>query len=169
MNFARFIGWLITLAVVGGTGLALYTAAQLYVPEAREPRRMVLMNSPHITLVATLPRTPEFSGYDDKGEPIQLDLGYSYREVSALWMPFAAFEDQGLVLFSGTGDNISIAPVTDVDRAAIIKATGSDLTKAYSLPIYAHFWGWLSVMSLVFVTWLMVKRAEWKRDKAGIM
>ncbi len=169
MTFPRLIGWIITLAVVGGTGLALYTAAQLYVPDGQAPRRMVLTNSPHIALVATMPRTPEFSGYDDKGETIQLDLGYSYREMSALWMPFAAFEDQGFVMYSGSGDNISISPVSDVDRAAIIKVAGSDLTKSYSFPYYAHVWGWLSVLALVFVTWLMVKRAEWKRDKEGIM
>ena len=84
-------------------------------------------------------------------------------------MPFAAFEDQGFVMYSRSGDNISIAPVSDVDRAAIIKVAGSDLTKSYSFPYYAHVWGWLSVLALVFVTWLMVKRAEWKRDKAGIM
>ena len=169
MTIARLIGWIITVAILGAVGLALYTAAQLYVPEKDAPRRMVLTNTPHITLIATMPRTPEFAGYDDKGETIQLDLGYSYREMSALWMPFAAFEDQGFVMYSRSGDNISIAPVSDVDRAAIIKVAGSDLTKSYSFPYYAHVWGWLSVLALVFVTWLMVKRAEWKRDKAGIM
>lgn len=169
MTIARFIGWVITLAILGAVGLALYMAAQIYVPEHDSPRRMALTNAPHITLVATMPRTPEFSGYDDKGETIQLDLGYSYREMSALWMPFAAFEDQGFVMYSGSGDNISIAPVSDIDRAAIIKIAGSDLTKSYSFPIYAHIWGWLFVLALAFVTWLMVKRAEWKRDKAGIM
>jgi hypothetical protein len=169
MIIARLIGWITTIVVVGAVGLALYMAAQLYVPERDAPRRMVLMNSPHIALVATLPRTPEFSGYDDKGEPVQLDLGYSYREMSALWMPFAGFEDQGYILFSRSGDKISISPITDVDRAAIIKVAGSDLTKNYSFPYYAHVWGWLSVLTAVFVTWLMVKRAEWKRDKEGIM
>jgi hypothetical protein len=169
MTIGRLIGWIITLVILGAVGLALYTAAQIYVPEGHAPRRMVLTNAPHITLVATMPRTPEFSGYDDKGETIQLDLGYSYREMSALWMPFAAFEDQGFVMYSGSGDNISISPVSDIDRAAIIKVAGSDLTKSYSFPYYAHIWGWLSVLALVFVTWLMVKRAEWKRDKEGIM
>jgi hypothetical protein len=102
MTIARLIGWIITLVILGAVGLALYTAAQIYVPEGHAPRRMVLTNAPHITLVATMPRTPEFSGYDDKGETIQLDLGYSYREMSALWMPFAAFEDQGFVMYAGT-------------------------------------------------------------------
>ena len=169
MTNARLIGWIISLAIVSAVGFTLYIAAQLYVPEGRAPRAMVLTNAPHIALVATMPRTPEFSGYDDKGEPIQLDLGYSYREMSALWMPFAAFKDQGFVMYAGTGDNISIAPVNDVDRAAIVKVAGSDLTKSYSFPYYAHIWGWLSVLAAVFVTWLMVKRAEWKRDAAGIM
>ncbi len=169
MSIARLIGWFITLAILGVVGLALYAASIFYVPERRAPRPFVLMNAPHITLIATMPQTPEFSGYDDKGEPIQLDLGYSYREISALWMPFVAFEDQGLVLFSGSGLNTSVAPLTDIDRAAMTKAVGADLTKTYSFPYYAHMWGWLSVLALVFVTWLMVKRAEWKRDKAGIM
>ena len=169
MTIARLGGWVITLGILAAVALALYTAAQLYVPEGQTPRRLVLMNSPHITRVATLPRTPEFSGYDDKGEPVQLDLGYSYREMSALWMPFAAFEDQGFVLYAGAGDNISISPITDVDRAAIIKAAGIDLTASYRFPYYTHVWGWLSVLAAVFVTWLMVKRAEWKRDAAGIM
>ncbi len=169
MSIARAIGWAVTLAIFGAVGLALYAAAQLYVPEGRAPRGFALTNAPHIALIATMPRTPEFSGYDDKGEPIQLDLGYAYREISALWMPFVAFEDQGFVMFSGTGDAISIAPVNDVDRAAMVKAVGSDLTKNYRFPYYAHVWGWMSVLALVFVTWLMVKRAEWKRDKAGIM
>ncbi len=169
MNIARLIGWIVTLAIFGAVGLALYVASQLYVPDRRTPRPFLVINAPHITLVATMPQTPEFSGYDDKGEPIQLDLGYSYREISALWMPFAAFEDQGFVLFAGSGANISIAPVTDIDRAAMTKVVGSDLTKTYSFPYYAHIWGWLSVLALAFVTWLMVKRAEWKRDKAGIM
>ena len=169
MNFARLIGWAVTVVILGAVGFVLYVAAQLYVPEQRAPRSFALINAPHITLVATMPQTPEFSGYDDKGEPIQLDLGYSYREISALWMPFVAFEDQGFVLFSGSGANISIAPLTDIDRAAMTKVVGSDLTKTYSFPYYAHMWGWLSVLALAFVTWLMVKRAERKRDKAGIM
>jgi hypothetical protein len=169
MSVARLIGWIITLAVLGAVGFVLYMASIFYVPERRAPRPFVLMNAPHITLIATMPQTPEFSGYDDKGEPIQLDLGYSYREISALWMPFAAFEDQGFVMFAGSGDNISIAPVNDIDRAAIRKVTGTDLIKSYSFPYYAHVWGWLLVLALVFTTWLMVKRAEWKRDKAGIM
>ena len=169
MNFARLIGWAATVVILGAVGFVLYVAAQLYVPEQRAPRSFALTNAPHITLVATMPQTPEFSGYDDKGEPIQLDLGYSYREISALWMPFVAFEDQGFVLFSGSGANISIAPLTDIDRAAMTKVVGSDLTKTYSFPYYAHMWGWLSVLALAFVTWLMVKRAERKRDKAGIM
>jgi NADH:ubiquinone oxidoreductase subunit 6 (subunit J) len=169
MSRASFIGWTVTLAILGAVGLALHAAAQLYTPDGRAPRTMVLTNAPHIALVATLPRTPEFSGYDDKGEPIQLDLGYSYREISALWMPFAAFADHGLVLFSGSGETISIAPVTDIDRAAITKVAGSDLTTRYSFPYYAHIWGWLSVLVLAVVTWLLVKRAEWKRAKAGIM
>ena len=169
MNFARLIGWAATVVILGAVGFVLYVAAQLYVPEQRAPRSFALTNAPHITLVATMPQTPEFSGYDDKGEPIQLDLGYSYREISALWMPFVAFEDQGFVLFSGSGANTSVAQLTDIDRAAMIKVVGSDLTKTYSFPYYAHMWGWLSVLALAFVTWLMVKRAERKRDKAGIM
>jgi hypothetical protein len=170
MKVAGLIGWVVTVAILSGAGFALYTAAQLYVPEpGAPPRRLVLMNSPHIALVATLPRTPEFSGYDDNGEPVQLDLGYSYREMSALWMPFAAFEDEGHILFSKSGGEISISPITDVDRAAIIKVAGIDPTESYRFPLYAHIWGWLSVLAAVFATWLMVKRAEWKRDKAGIM
>jgi hypothetical protein len=169
MNVSRLTGWAVSLVIVGAVGLALYAAAQIYVPEGRAPRGMMLTNAPHITLVATLPRTPEFSGYDDKGEPIQLDLGYSYREVSALWMPFIAFEDQDYVLFSGSGDAISIAPLTDIDRAAIVKVAGSDPTTSYRFPTFAHVWGWLSVLALALVTSLMLKRAEWKRDKAGIM
>jgi hypothetical protein len=100
MNIARFTGWIVTACVVGAAALALYAAAQLYVPDGREPRAFVLTNAPHIALIATMPRTPEFSGYDDKGEPIQLDLGYSYREISALWMPFLVFKDEGFVMFS---------------------------------------------------------------------
>jgi hypothetical protein len=169
MSIARLTGWFVTLAILGAVGIMLYAAAQLYVPERRAPRAFALTNAPHITLIATMPQTPEFSGYDDKGEPIQLDLGYSYREISALWMPFIAFEDQGFVLFARSGVNTSVAPVTDIDRAAIAKVTGTDLTKTYSFPYYAHMWGWLSVVALAFATWLMVKRAEWKRDKAGIM
>lgn len=169
MKTARLIGWFVTAVILGAVGLALYAAAQLYVPEGRAPRAFALTNAPHIALVAALPRTPEFSGYDDKGEPIQLDLGYSYREISALWMPFAAFEDQGFVMYSGSGDAISIAPVTDVDRAAITKLAGSDLTQRYTFPIYAHVWGWLSILGLAFMTWLTIKRAEWKRDKEGVM
>ncbi len=169
MKTARFGGWLVTLVILGVVGLALYAAAQRYVPEGRAPRGFALTNAPHIVLVATLPRTPEFSGYDDKGEPIQLDLGYSYREISALWMPFIGSEDQGFVLYSERGDNVSIAPLTDVDRSAMTKMAGRDPTKSYSFPIYAHIWGWLSIVGLVCVTWLMIKRAERKRAKAGIM
>lgn len=169
MSIARLIGWMVTIAVIGATGLVLYAAAQLYVPEDRPPRTMMLTNAPYITRVATLPRTPEFSGYDTNGEPVQLDLGYSYREMSALWMPFLAWEDQGLVLYAANADRISIAPVTDIDRAAMIKATGTDPAAGYSFPTYAHVWGWLLVVAAALATWLLVKRAEWRRDKAGIM
>ena len=169
MKIARLGGWLVTRVTLGVVGLALYAAALHFVPEGRAPRAFALTNAPHIALVATLPRTPEFSGYDDNGEPIQLDLGYSYREISALWMPFVGFEDQGFILYSGRGDNVSIAPLTDIDRAAMIKMAGRDPTKSYSFPIYAHIWGWLSILGLLCVTWLIIKRAERKRDKAGIM
>jgi hypothetical protein len=169
MIIARLIGWLVSIAIFGAVGLALYAASRLYVPEGRAPRDMMLTNAPHIALVATLPRTPEFGGYDSKGEPIQLDLGYSYREISALWMPFTAFKDQGFVLYAGTGDAISVAPVTDVDRDAMVKSVGRDLITTYSFPYYAHVWGWLSVLALVLATWLMIKRAERKRDREGIM
>jgi hypothetical protein len=169
MKIARLGGWLVTLVTLGVVGLALYAAAQHFVPEGRAPRAFALTNAPHIALVAALPRTPEFSGYDDNGEPIELDLGYSYREISALWMPFVGFEDQGFILYSRRGDNVSIAPLTDVDRSAMTKMAGRDLTKSYSFPIYAHIWGWLSILGLLCVTWLIIKRVGRKRDKAGIM
>lgn len=169
MKIARLIGWLVTAAILAAVGIALYAAAQLYPPGARPPRTMMLTSAPHIALVATLPRTPEFSGYDSKGEPIQLDLGYSYREVSALWMPFWASTDQGIVLYGGNGGPVSITPVTDIDRAAMVKASGVDLVEGYRFPFYEHLWGWLSLVGLALATWLMVRRTQWKRDKAGIM
>jgi hypothetical protein len=51
----------------------------------------------------------------------------------------------------------------------IARVAGGDLMESYSFPYYAHVWGWLSVLVGVFLTWLTVKCAEWKRDKAEII
>ncbi len=165
MTLARGVGWIVTLAVLGMLALALYVAAQLYVPEVDVPRRSLAGTASQVALVATLPRTPEFAGYDDSGEPVQFDLGYSYRELSLLWMPFAAYADQRFVLFSATGARTSMTPLTDIDRAAIVKIGGTDLTKTYQFPLYAHIWGWLVVLATVVAISLIARRTTRPRHK----
>jgi hypothetical protein len=165
----RLFGWTTVIAAFILVGFALHANAQMGGPEGDAPRVLAMRNTPHIVRIAKLPQEPEFSGYDEKGEPIQLDLGYAYREISAGWMPFWAREDQGFVMFAGAGETASVAAMTDIDRAAIVKALGNDPTASYSFPILSHLWGWLSVAAMLLLTWFNLWREARRKDRAGIM
>ncbi|MBA3895649.1 MAG: hypothetical protein H0X36_00605 [Sphingomonadaceae bacterium] len=147
--------------------IELLAAAMLSpaVPARTVPvRRSALTNAPGIELVADLPPDSAFAGYGPDGRPLDLDLGYSYRELSVLWMPIWAEGDGGLVLYSGSGATLAIAPAGETELARIKAVTGIDYAATYRFPLARHLWGWLPILgvigSILLVQWRGAKRCE---------
>lgn len=148
-----------------GAVMALAVATAAY---AVPVRRSALTNSPGIVRVADLPADPMFEGYDPRGREVALDLGYSYREMSLLWMLIWAHAEGGLVLYAGSGDTLAIAPAGDAELARIEALTGTDHAEAYRFPIEAHVWGWLPILGVVGTILLLQWRAGQRREALDI-
>lgn len=149
---------------------ALVLAGVLGMSAPAEARRWVMENRPHVALVADLPDDAGFEGYSVDRGSVKLDLGWSYREVSALWMPFWAYEDQGLVLFSQNPDgSYMLAPVTPEELDKVRQVTGHDPVQAYSFALASHLWGWLPMLALAgFIVWLRRREAR-QREALGVI
>lgn len=153
---------------LGAVALAFAGALGLAAPA--EARRWVMENRPEVALVADLPDDAGFEGYSMDRGSVQLDLGWSYREVSALWMPFWAYEDQGMVLFSQNPDgSYMLAPVTAAELDRVKQVTGRDHGREYAFPRAAHLWGWLPMMGILgFILWLRRREAK-QREALGVI
>lgn len=148
----------------------LCVLSALGVAAPAEARRWVVEDAPHVALVADLPDDAGFEGYSMDRGTVPLDLGWSYREVSGLWMPFWAYKDQGLVLFSRAPDgSYMLAPVTPDELDKVKQVTGRDYAREYSFPLTQHLWGWLPMLALAgFILWLRRREAK-QREALGVM
>lgn len=150
------LGGLAALAVAGASPAAA--------------RSWVVQDQPYVALIADLPDNSGFEGYHEDRGMVPLDLGWSYREISGLWMPFWAYRDQGLVLFSKAPDgSYMLAPVSDAELAKIKDVTGRDVASEYSFPLANHLWGWLPMVALLgFIFWLR-RRETRRREALGVI
>jgi hypothetical protein len=89
-------------------------------------------------------------------------IGYVYREVSLLKMPFWAYEDGGLVVYRELPAGYSIAPVTPDQVAALEAATGKRFS-GHGPSLWRHLWGWLFAAG--FVLWWFVAGHEESRRR----
>lgn len=102
-------------------------------------------------LVEDLPDDSRFEAYGADGTPAPLNVGYAYREIRLLWMPFFAWDAGGFVFFSRTeSSQYSIAPATEIEFIRVARAIGHDPRAGYSFNPLRHMWGWLALIPLFF-------------------
>lgn len=135
-----------------------------------EARRSALSDEPEVELVADLPDNAKVEAYGADGATLKLDLGYSYRELSAFWMPFWAYEDQGIVFFSRGADGRPVlAEATARELASIRERMGRDYVSEYRFNRIKHMWGWLAVLALIGLFVLQHRRERRRRDADGLI
>jgi hypothetical protein len=141
------------------------------------------VNTPRIHEVATLPegqkmeavrrytefgsgllpynaREKEKRALKDWDEPTPLRLGYAYREISFLKLPFFAYEEYGLVTFLDTQTGYQIAIMQPKQLELLEELTGRKWSD-YRFPIERHLWGWLFVFAIVGgLMWRMREQRE---------
>jgi hypothetical protein len=149
------------------------------------------VNMPRIEEVATLPDGPQmeqvrrFTEYGsgilpynakerqrraskDWSERRPVKLGYAYREVSFLRLPFWAYEEYGLVTFMDTPAGYQIAIMSPKQIELLQELTGKDWSR-YRFPLWEHLWGWLFVLGFIGIPLLWLReRAKW-REEQGII
>ena len=155
---------------LGGVITALALGVLAIAPVSAETRRSAMSNTPEVALVADLPDDARFEAYGADGRPVTLDLGWSYREFSAFWMPFAAWTEAGFVFYARNADGtLHLAPATRRELASIKALTGQDYEADYRFPYWRHYWGWISVVILFgYILWLR-RREKARRAVDGTM
>jgi len=150
--------------------IALAVAAGALLAAPASARRSAMSNTPEIALVADLPDDARFQAFGPDGSPVTLDLGWSYREFSAFWMPFAAWREEGFVFYSQSPNGtMNVALATRNELLAIKQLTGRDYEKDFRFPYWQHFWGWISVLALLGYVWWLRRREQRRRDALGLM
>lgn len=151
-------------------GMLLAVAAVLTVVAPAEARRSAMSNTPEIALVADLPNDSRFEAYGPNGDTVTLDLGWSYREFSALWMPFAAWKEAGFVFYSrGADGQTNLAPATRRELAAIKQLTGIDYEADYAFPYWRYYWGWIPLALVIGLIGWRWRQEQKRKDAEGIM
>lgn len=147
----------------------------------RSPLPWSITNSPGFDRIAAVPaeaQKPLRTWLDEHGiklpwpgapetEQPLLTLGYAYRQVTALKLPFAAYGDPGSVLFDARGKWGPPVPVDDETAAELRQLTGRALDADYTFPLWRYVWGWLLFVPLVLWAWLQRRAEERRLAKAG--
>lgn len=128
-------------------------------PAAQRPMRLWLRDR---GIKLPWPGVPE-------AEQPQLTLGYAYREVGALAMPFAAYGDPGMVLFDGRGRWGPAVPLDGEAEAELTRLAGRSLADDYTFPLWRYLWGWLFVVPLAAWYWLQLRAEAARKDAEGIL
>lgn len=144
-----------------------------------------LANQPGIDRVALLPPRADqaklrsfldYSGYILPHPPVAAGpagapamLGYSYREVSVLRLPFFAYADQGIVLYRDLPDHYQAVPLDADYRALLEKEAGAPLGRDYSFPFWRYLWGWLFAAGLILCVVLEQRAVSRRREALGLM
>ena len=98
-----------------------------------------------------------------------LKLGYSYREVSFLRMPFWAYQEYGLVTFIETPAGFQLALLSPAQVAMIEEWGGKSYSSGYSWRLARHLWGWLFLIGFVGTAILYLREhAKWRREQGII-
>ena len=103
----------------------------------------------------------------DSERPIK--LGWSYRELGLLRMPFWASKELGFVTYIETPEGLRFSVMVPEQLALLEQMTGQKYSDRYTFPWHEHLWGWLFV--LAFLAWLVLNRraeAKW-RAETGII
>ena len=154
-------------------GLALAIAAIFYFSD----RPFGLTSTPRVAEVALIPDGPEFADVrryaqygaaelpylSDAERPAPTEtrpakIGWTYREASALRMPFWASGEFGYVAYVERPRGILITPIGEEQMALLEQRAGRAYSREYSFPWYLHVWGWLIVVGLI--VWTLLWRRE---------
>lgn len=91
-------------------------------------------------------------------EPPPLRLGWVYREISALGMPFFARSEFGPVTYFELPAGRQFAELGTDQIRMIDEMAGGRAAQDARFAWYRHLWGWLLV--LLLVAWTLVRRRE---------
>lgn len=83
---------------------------------------------------------------DLPSSPSKTMLGYSYRNFEVLKLPFAAYEDQGVVMYAESRKLLLVVPLDDAEKAALEK--GGIKVGGYHFAWWKFAWGWLFAAAL---------------------
>jgi len=92
-----------------------------------------------------------------RGRP-PIKVGWAYREISGLRMPFFARAQFGPVTFVDLPGGRQFAELAPEQVAQLEELAGRPVASGYTFPWYAHFWGWLIVLALI--GWTLLRRRE---------
>lgn len=85
-------------------------------------------------------------------------VGWVYREVSALGMPFFGRAQFGPVTFVALSQGRQFAMMSPAQVALLDELAGRRVTADYRFTSYTHYWGWLIVLALI--GWTLLRRRE---------
>lgn len=102
-------------------------------------------------------------------EQPQLALGYAYREVGALKLPFLAYGDPGLILHDARGRWGPPVPLDAAGEAMVTRLVGRRLDADYTFPLWHYLWGWLFFVPLAGWYWLQMRAERRRADAAGMI
>lgn len=162
MSSRIFLGVLIV-----AVGLAVYFS----------DRPWDMTSAPRIAQVAVLPDSPALADvrryteigsgvlpYNEgrappasRGRP-PLKLGWTYREVSALRMPFWASDEFGFVTYLEQPWGVEFGILSPSQIQMLEQRLGRRFSEDFSFPWYLHLWGWLPLIGLI--AWSLLWRRE---------
>jgi hypothetical protein len=159
--------------------LALGVAAVMVL----SPRSWSMLDAPQVVLIAPLPYNPAVEQIVNETEtgvvipyghrpgqsgmaPPELIaarryLGFVYRDVSLLKMPFWSYADPGFVAVQPGAEGYAAELLSRNQVKRIDAATGGHVAD-YHFPFWGNLWGWLFVAG--FIAWFVLQR----RAEAGI-
>lgn len=151
------------------------------------PRSWSMLDAPQVVLIAPLPYSPAVEqvlsetetgltipyghrpGQSGAAPPELIAahryLGFVYRDVSLLKMPFWSYADPGFVSVQPGAEGYAAELLTRDQVKRIDAATGGHAAD-YRYPFWGNLWGWLFVAG--FLVWLVLqRRAETEMDPEG--
>jgi hypothetical protein len=149
------------------------------------PRSWSMLDAPQVVLIAPLPYNPaveQVLNESEKGLEIPYGhrpgesgaappeliaahryLGFVYRDVSLLKMPFWSYADPGFVAVQ-PGPEAYAAELLTRDQVKRIDAANGGHAGDYRYPFWGNLWGWLFVVG--FIVWLVLQRRAEKEIDA---
>ena len=138
-----------------------------------------MTSAPRIAEVAVLPDTPAFADVRrytrigsglfpyarpeppraSRAEPV-LKLGWTYREISGLRLPFWVSDELGFVTYFERPHGLQFGVLSAAQIGEIEWRLGRRVSEDYRFPWYLHLWGWLPFLGLIVWTWLWHREAD---------